>query len=49
MVRLFSNPNLSHQEELSNLSNSLSKARNPLQAAQAVIQVIYDLMVATSP
>ena len=49
MQRLFSNPNLSQKEQVDNLENSLSKASNPLQAAQAVIQVIYDLMVATSP
>lgn len=49
MRRLFSNPNLSHKEEMDNLSNSLSRATSPEGAAQAVIQVIYDLMVATSP
>ena len=49
MRRLFSNPNLTHREEQDNLANSLSKAKSPVEAAQAVIQVILDLMVATSP
>ena len=49
MRRLFSNPNLSHKEEQDNLLASLKQAKSPLEAAQAAIQVIYDLMVATSP
>lgn len=49
MRRLFSNPNLSHREEQDNLANSLSRAKNPVEAARAVTQVILDLMVATSP
>jgi hypothetical protein len=49
MRRLFSNPNLTHREEQDNLSNSLAKAKSPEKAAQAVIEVIYDLMVATAP
>lgn len=49
MRRLFSNPNLTHREEQDNLSNSLSRAKSPVEAAQSVIQVILDLMVATSP
>lgn len=49
MRRLFSNPDLSHKELMDSLDNSLSRATSPEGAAQAVIQVIYDLMVATSP
>ena len=49
MERLVSNPNLSPGEEMSNLKVSLSQASTPLEAAQSVVQVIYDLMVATSP
>jgi len=49
MRRLFGNPNLTHKEEQDNLLASLELAKSPQEAAQAVIQVIYDLMVATSP
>lgn len=49
MRRLFGNPNLTHKEEQDNLLSSLQQATSPQEAAQATIQVIYDLMVATSP
>lgn len=48
MERLVSNPNLSPQEVMSDLKASLAQASNPLEAAQEVVQVVYDLMVATS-
>ncbi len=49
MRRLFSNPNLTWTEEIHNLENSLAEAETPAEAASAVIQVIIDLMEATSP
>lgn len=46
--RLFSNPNLTPPEEMANLEASLAAASSPEEAAAAVLQVLYDLMVATS-
>jgi hypothetical protein len=46
--RLFSNPNLSPGEEMTELLSLLRAADDPQEASAAVLQTIYDLMVATS-
>jgi hypothetical protein len=43
-----SNPNLSKEEQADNLEHQLKQAENPSEAAQAVVEAVYDLMVADS-
>jgi hypothetical protein len=44
-----SNPNLSFEEQAGNLEMQLREAEDPQDAARAVIETAYDLMVAESP
>jgi dTDP-glucose pyrophosphorylase len=43
-----SNPNLTKEEQAQNLVWQLEQAPNPSEAAQAVVETVYDLMVAVS-
>lgn len=45
---LLSNPNLSFEEQAANLEMLLREAASPQEAAQVVVEAIYDLMVAES-
>lgn len=48
MQYLLSNPNLDREEQQNNLETALQQATTPQAAAAAVLEIIYDLMVATS-
>ncbi len=43
-----SNPNLDRQEQADNLERELEQAQSPQDAAQSLIETVYDLMVAAS-
>lgn len=45
---LLSNPNLSEQDQRNNLLQSLRKATSPEEAAQSVLEMAYEVMVAES-
>lgn len=46
---ILSNPNLTVEEQTDDLEEFLSLASDPEQAAEAVVEAIYDLMVVTAP
>lgn len=49
MQVLLGNPNLSMEDQYNNLERVLLQAKTPAKAADQVVEVIYDLMVATAP
>jgi hypothetical protein len=46
---LLSNPNLDREDQEGNLMRLLDEAKDPQEAAWAVVEAAYDLMVAESP